>query len=59
MAALHSPGTLEAVNPEPDLQLYMAVPGLELARAKSLQDILTSVSCFAEYTVVICDIGKF
>ena len=55
LAELRPPGTLEAINPEPDPQRYVVMPGLELASAKKkpIRDIHTWIACFAVYTAVM------
>ena len=51
--AIHT--LLEAINPEPDPQRYVVMPGLELASAKKkpIWDIHTWIACFAVYTAVM------
>ncbi len=55
LAELKPAGTLDAINPDPDPQKYIILPGLEIARArrKPIKDIITWVQCFAVFMAAV------
>ena len=48
-------GTLDTINPDPDPQKYIILPGLEIARArrKPIRDMITWVQCFAVFMAAV------
>ena len=55
LADLKPAGTLDSLNPEPDPQNYIILPGLEIARArrKPIKDIITWVQCFVIFMAAV------
>lgn len=55
LAELKPAGPLDSLNPEPDPQKFVILPGLEVARAKKKQvhDIHTWIQCYAIYVAVM------
>ena len=55
LADLKPAGTLDSLNPEPDPQNFIILPGLEIARArrKPIKDIITWVQCFTIFMAAI------
>ena len=49
LSELKPAGTLDAINPDPDPQKYIVLPGLEItqARRKPIRDIIMWIQCFA------------
>ena len=52
---LEPAGTLDSLNPEPDPQNFIILPGLEIARArcKPIKDIITWVQCFTIFMAAV------
>ncbi len=55
LAEIRPVGPLDGLNPEPDPQKFVILPGLEVARAKKkvVQDINTWIQCYAIYVAVM------
>lgn len=55
LAELHPLGANEALNPEPDPQCYIILPGLEVPRPKKKQvtDIISWTQCFLVYIAIM------
>ena len=55
LAELKPAGALDAINPDPDPQKYIILPGLEITRArrKPIRDIITWVQCFAVFMAAV------
>ena len=48
-------GPLDKMNPVPDPQQFIIMPGMEVTRSakKSIEDILTWVQCFTTYVTIL------
>ena len=55
LVELKPAGVLESLNPEPDPQWYIILPGLEVARArkKPIEEIGRWIQCFTIYMAVM------
>ena len=55
LAELCPVGPLDKINPVPDPQQFIIMPGMEASRAakKSIEDILTWVQCFTMYVTIL------
>ena len=55
LSKFKSAGILDTINPEPDPQKYIILPGLEIAWAcrKPIRDIITWVQCFAVFMAAV------
>ena len=55
LAELRPVGPLDKMNPVPDPQRFIIMPGMEVTRAakKSIEDILTWVQCFTTYVAIL------